>query len=377
MLKGKNNLRILFLTPAMGVGGVGRQLHKISKSLSSRNHSVHIISLTDIGYFGRQARKNGISVNSLDIKQEILAPFAIWKLRNKLKSFNPHIFCCFAYHANVLGRIVRTIQKVPVVITSIRNERFGGKIRELITKNTIMLDDAVTTNSKTVANDLVKRNIVDEDHIKTIHNAIDISEFQTDDPIDRIEFNVSNDCFLWITVGRLNEQKDHQTLLHAISQIDIEPIPNVLIVGAGPQESQLKELAEGLQINNQVHFIGERNDIPSLLAASDAFVLSSAWEGLPNVVMEAHAAGLPVVSTDVGGVSELVADKETGYIVPEQDPKQLALAMGKMMELSQAEREKMGECGKRHIRMNFTINKITDDWERLFLGILHDKTNAI
>src|SRR5690554_3011365 len=101
---------------------------------------------------------------------------------------------------------------------------------------------------------------------------------------------------------------------------------------------------------DSVELLGLREDVPALLAAADVFVLSSAHEGLPNVVMEALAAGLPVVATDVGGVRELVEEGISGFVVPPSDSEALAKGMADMMALDTRRRDEMGEAGRRHIQ---------------------------
>jgi len=112
--------------------------------------------------------------------------------------------------------------------------------------------------------------------------------------------------------------------------------------------------------------LGEREDIPRLLTAADAFVLPSRWEGLPNVVMEALSCEVPVVSTDVGGIKELISDGETGLLVPTNDPVSLQEAMSEMMHKDSAERKEMGKIGRQNMVVNFSIETIADEWIDLY-----------
>jgi len=129
----------------------------------------------------------------------------------------------------------------------------------------------------------------------------------------------------------------------------------------------------GLGIYDRVVFLGLRRDIPSLLDAADGYVLSSAWEGLPNVVMEAMAAVKPVVATCVGGVPELVQEGVNGYIVPPGDSEALPTAMVKMMALSEAERRAMGEAGRAYIEANYSLEHVVDQWEALYMELLQKR----
>ena len=136
----------------------------------------------------------------------------------------------------------------------------------------------------------------------------------------RAELAVADDEFLWLAVGRLVPQKDVPNLLDAFAKHHAaHPRSRLAIVGDGALRDEMVAHAASLGVGEAVAFLGIRRDVPQLMAAADVFVMSSAWEGLPNVVMEAMAAGLPVVSTNVGGVAELVEDPGTGALVPASD----------------------------------------------------------
>lgn len=364
------SLRVCFLSNSMGVGGTDRQILYIAEALRNRGHEIKIISLRPPREMGRTAERQGLNYESLQITGSIPHLGSISQLWSAIREFEPDVLCCFLYHANILGRIIGTAQRVPVITTSLRNEALGGWTRKYVMRWTEGLDNVVTTNSRTVTHSLVRRGVVSENGIQTIHNAIDVDAFRADEGVNREQLEVDEDTFLWITVGRLNEQKDHETLLHAMALTGDSQ--EALIVGDGEKRKMLTELARDLGISNQIHFLGERHDVPALLATADAFVLSSAWEGLPNVVMEALAAELPVVSTDIGGVAELVEDGKSGLIVSPGDSTALAEAMDELVAFSKQERREMGECGREHMQSAFSIETIAAEWEELFLAHLFE-----
>ncbi|RKO68138.1 glycosyltransferase [Desulfofundulus salinus] len=132
-------------------------------------------------------------------------------------------------------------------------------------------------------------------------------------------------------------------------------------------------MAHSLGLTERVRFLGVRRDIPELMSSADAYVMSSAWEGLPMVLLEAAACELPVVSTDAGGNSEIVLDGVSGYIVPPRDPQALAAAMLKMMSLPEEERRAMGRAGRAHIEANYSLDHVVDQWEKLYRDLLLKK----
>lgn len=136
------------------------------------------------------------------------------------------------------------------------------------------------------------------------------------------------------------------------------------IAGEGPLEEELRARAETLQA--RVRFLGLRGDVPALMNACDGFVLSSVVEGLPMVLLEAAHAGLPCITTDVAGAREAVADGETGFVVPVQDPGALAAAMTRLMVLPAEARRQMGEAARARAAANFEINAVASRWEDLY-----------
>jgi glycosyltransferase involved in cell wall biosynthesis len=116
-----------------------------------------------------------------------------------------------------------------------------------------------------------------------------------------------------------------------------------------------------------------RSDIADVMSAADGYVLSSAWEGMPMVLLEAAAAGLPIVATRVGGNHEVVRDGETGYLVPPRDDAALAQGMLRLMELPTPERRAMGEAGHQHVRSHYSLGRVAERWEELYREVLARK----
>lgn len=185
-----------------------------------------------------------------------------------------------------------------------------------------------------------------------IPNGIDLRPFALLSDVDRLNWRrqegFREDNLLFVAVGRLTAQKNHDLLLQAFVSIANDfPHAELLIVGEGELRSYLTARAVALGVSSKVRFLGLRSDVTSILAASDVFVMTSDWEGNPISVMEALAAGKPVVATQVGGVPELIQQDRTGLLVPPCDVATLAAAMqrlGSEFELRRA----MGDAAKRH-----------------------------
>ncbi|MBE3584511.1 MAG: glycosyltransferase family 4 protein, partial [Limnochordaceae bacterium] len=167
-----------------------------------------------------------------------------------------------------------------------------------------------------------------------------------------------------IMVGRFEPPKDQETLVRAVARAS-RPGIVLDLVGDGPTRTRIADLARSLGLGDRVRFLGERDDIPELLAESHVFVLASQFEGLPLVVLEAMRAGLPVVATGVGGVPEAVRDGVTGILVPPRNVEALAEALGTLASSARV-RTEMGAAGRRLFLSRFTEGRMLQEIERIY-----------
>jgi glycosyltransferase involved in cell wall biosynthesis len=173
-----------------------------------------------------------------------------------------------------------------------------------------------------------------------------------------------------LTVGRLAEQKGHRSLCRAVPAI-LERVPNArfLWAGDGPLEGELRALACRLGVDETVRFLGRRDDVPDLLGAADLFVLPSLFEGLPLAVLEAMAAGLPVVATRAGGTAEVVDDGVTGHLVPAGDVAALADAVADLLR-HPARARAWGRAGRARFEREFHAGRMARETAEVYRGLL-------
>lgn len=369
--------QIVFLITGLAYGGAETQLVNLATSLKKRGWEVRVVSMLPPQAFTEELKEAGIPLLTLNMRRGVADPRAVFRLVKMLREWRPQILTSFMFHANLLGRIAGRLAGVPIVVSSIRNENFGGSRRDRVLRMTDWMGEISTTNSNLAADKLVKRGVMPADKIRVIPNGLVLDKFTVKDSSRvglRQQLGITEDEFLWLAVGRLEEQKDYSNLLQAFKIIIQDGHKAQLrVAGQGPLLENLQRQSINLGISDRVVFLGLRRDIPSLLDAADGFVLSSAWEGLPNVVMEAMAAAKPVVATCVGGVPELVQEGVNGYIVPPGDSEVLAAAMVKMMALPEAERQAMGRAGRVHIEANYSLERVVDQWEELYRELLQRK----
>ncbi len=183
--------------------------------------------------------------------------------------------------------------------------------------------------------------------------------------------------FLFVCVARLSPQKNHELLLRAFGALcEMGGDAHLLLAGEGELRAPLMRLTEELGIASRVRFLGNRSDISALLAASNVFVLSSAQEANPLCVMEAMAAGLPIVSTRVGGVPDIVDSRVHGLLTEPGGVASLAQAMSVMMLNPRLRRE----CGRRayeRARDRFDLSRMVDAYDQLYCNLLAVESKSV
>jgi glycosyltransferase involved in cell wall biosynthesis len=369
--------RLAFLITSLSWGGAQVQLVRLARELKLRGWDVRVVSMLEPGVFADELHQADIPVDSLFMSRGVPAPSGIFKLASILHRWNPTVLCSFMYHANLLGRAAGRLVGVPVIVSSIRNENLGNRMRERIDRLTNWASDAITTNSTLAAAGLTQRGVVAPGRLLVIPNSIQVDRYAKNPgirPRQRLELGIGNDEFLWLSVGRLEQDKDHENLLAAMGLLDGKGIrASVRVAGEGPDRDRLEAAAAELNLQDRVKFLGTLRDLRPLYHAADGFVLPSRREGLPNVIMEALASGLPVVASRVGGVPELVHEGESGILVPPRDAEALAAAMRRLMDTPVARRREMGARGRRHVEENFGVGAVTDQWESLFQELARRK----
>ena len=367
--------RVLLLSTSLGMGGADRQILYLARALLANQFEVRLVSMTPLQEMGRQALSEGLPVTSLEMQPGQADWASFQRFLTVLQDWRPHLLTSFMYHANLLGRLAGKRAGVPLIVTSIRSEQNGSAARDWLMRLTNWMDDCCTTNSEEVAEALRKRWLLPRNKARVIPNGVDtvaLSSAASDRERIRRELDVSSGEFLWLAVGRLWAQKDYPTLLNAFRPL-AELQGRLAIAGRGPLLDELQQQSEQLGISSKVSFLGVRHDIPALLSAADGFVLSSAWEGMPNVVMEAMAAGVPVVATRVGGVPELVEPGKSGFLGPAGDAAALSEAMRRLMLLPREQQKLMGAHGREHIASRYGLSAMADRWIGLFEELLKEK----
>lgn len=361
--------RVLFVVTTLAWGGAESQVIDLASRLKARGWDVAVATLLSHAKRRVSLESVGVSVHTLGLEPRRPDPRALWRLVRLIRVFKPTVVHAHMVHANLLSRIARLFSPVPVLISSAHSTNEGGRWREVAYRMTDRLTDLTTNVSHAAVQRSVEGRAAPPHRIRFMPNGIDLGRFRRDVEVRAVvrEVLAAEGRFVWLAVGRFDASKDYPNLLRAFGRVaDHAARPLLLMVGEGPLRQEMEAYARKEGLGEEVQFLGRREDVPDLMNAADAYVMSSAWEGLPMVLLEAAASGLPIVATDVGGNAQIVRQQETGELVPAGDSVALAAAMARLMDLPRQVRQQWGKAGATHVRRTFGLDEVVDQWERLY-----------
>lgn len=378
-------LKVIYLITGLNVGGAEAQLVRLAMRMRARGWNVRVVTMIPPVAYVEELQSAGIGVATLRMSRGVPDPRALLRLARILWQDRPHVLHAHMVHANLLARLVRPLAPIPVLVCTAQNtyelSTAATRIREVTWREwayrlTDPLCDVTTQVSREGMERYVRVKAVPRDKIIVIPNGVDTDRFcpneQTRSSM-RLELELQ-DRFVWLAVGRFEEQKDYPNLLHAFAQLTSNnDNAALLIAGQGPLRERMEVMAHELRVESKVHFLGLRRDIPRLMNAADAYIMSSLHEGMPMVLLEAAASGLPIVATNVDGNCEVVVDGQTGYLVKPRDPASLAHAMIRLMSMNQDDRLRMGELGRARVKALYSLDRIVDRWEHLYRELLSQR----
>lgn len=294
----------------------------------------------------------------------------LYRLTRLARRERVDIIHTFFEKSEVMGWMIGCLAGIPRWVTARRDLGFKRKgVYRAIFR--LAADDCCRCVAvcRAVGDQALAEGSISSEKIEIIYNGLDISPYRESIDTDRARraLGVSGDAPLVGMVANMNfEIKGHRYFLKAARRI-LGHIPNAefLLVGDGPLRDRFQALAEELGIEARVHFLGTRNDTPSILSALDVSVLCSTSEGMSNVILESMAAGKPVVATRVGGNPELVTEGVTGLLAPPADPDALADAILSLLRDPDAARA-MGSAARERVVREFTVAAMVQKHERLY-----------
>lgn len=352
-------LRIAFLIAGLGPGGAERQLLLLSSRLHARGWPVLVVSLGAGSELEAAFRARGIEVVVPTGRPgRVPGPLTLLRAARLLRRWRPDVVQGFMFHASLLARLFRLAVPRALNVTSIRTSGEHAGRRAWLYRLTDPLCDMVTHVSPAEARDFVARRVTPARKAVWIPNGVEAGP-----PLARARGG--DRPFRWVAVGRLEEAKDYPLLLDAFARVAAEVPAELWIAGEGSLRPELEGRIGRLGLAGRVHLRGHVAS-GDVLGGADAFVLASRREGMPNALLEAAGAALPVVATSVGAVPEMMARLCNGRVVPPGDAAALAGAMIEMTRMDPAERDRLGANGREAVVEGFAMDQVTDQWCALY-----------
>jgi glycosyltransferase involved in cell wall biosynthesis len=311
-----------------------------------------------------------IPLEFANIDSALSLPRGLLRLRNMFKKHKQQICQSFLIHANFFSRLTARAAGVPVVISGIRVAEREKKWQLRLDRMTQSLVDKYVCVSKGVAEFTAKTGRIPQQKISVIPNGIETADYENVQKSNLTQFGCAPNTHKVIVISRLHQQKGIDWLLQTLPYwLELRSDCELLIVGDGPERANLEQLSAQQPYRNRVHFFGHRRDIPELLAASDLLLLPSRWEGMPNVVMQAMAAGLPIVATEVEGIEELLVQQSE---IPLQtckfgDTVAFASKINRFLDDDKL-RNITGMQNQEYLRQHFKIEQMVTAYEELWLS---------
>lgn len=365
----------MFLDPNLSVGGVERLMQTLFRNVDRSRIEPVVCGLFKPGPIAEEfSRGLGLRVyHSLGKNRR--DPFLFPRLLKVLRAEKPDIvFTCIYPVTMYMAALARLCGQKFKIVAAVHSTGYIKRAawRSFWTHLSAPLLSAVVTIARSQTDVCAERLRIPRRKLHLIYNGVELERFSPDRVSGSVreEFSIPSDALLVGTVGMLRPEKAHHVFLRAADIIRRgNDRVRFMLVGDGPERERLEALASELGLTDVVAFAGGRSDIPEILSALDLFVLPSDTEAFPVSVLEAMAMEKPVVSTDVGSVSEAVSPGETGLLVPPGQPGALAEAVSGLMR-DPALCRRMGLAGRRVVEDSFSVEVMAGKYEELFVQVV-------
>lgn len=361
---------ILLLSTSSGPGGAERMISGLAVSLVSSGFHV-IVGLFRPGWLQEQCAHKGIPVHVLPISG--IAGWQWFRTCLKLVRTNQvDLIHAHEFSAIICGWVVARLSGIPFVGTVHGKNYFWEKARRRLAYRIVSRSGRLVAVSQDLKRFVMEKVGLSDENVELIYNGVQPEPGVSEEEVQvaRAELGLERDHVVIGAIGSLYPVKGHRYLLEAMPTVlERNSRAILLVIGRGELEDALKEQAKRLGLEGQVRFLGMRNDIPRLLRVLDLFVLPSLSEGLSLALLEAMAAGLPVVATRVGGNAELVVEGETGILVPSKDVLALSDALCKLLD-NRKTRERFGKNAVARVAQQFSARLMAENYKHLYMNIL-------
>ncbi len=368
-------IRVLHVLPFFLSGGVERLVIDLMEHLDKERFEVAAVSLFPKtgSIFEKDIEEKKLKVYYLNLRKSWpFNPLVIFELYKILRTFQPHVVHMHRYGLTY-GLLPVLLCRVPARIYTMHGpaEKDVKLMARLINRIGFRFGGVLPVCVSQRVKESVIRVYGKHIDAPVIYNGINTSRFLS------VGFKAkSGDDLILLHIGRFHPEKNHFNLITGF-ELAVKEYSNMQLwlVGDGPLRVTVEKAVKEKRLEEKVRFLGVRSDIPELMAQADIFLLPSDYEGLPLTLLEAMAAGKPVIATDVAG-SELIIDNQTGLLVPVRSPEALAKAILYLAK-NPSLREQMGRLARKVALENFDISRMVREYESLYMKTLEEKQKKL
>jgi glycosyltransferase involved in cell wall biosynthesis len=390
----EERVRVLRVIARLNVGGPALHVSYLTKGLTERGYDTILVA----GQVGGTEGSMEYASRELGVEPHFLTPLrrdisawsdtaAVFKLRDLIRSFRPHIVHTHTAKAGAVGRTAAALARLsepPIVVHTFHGHVLRGyfgsaqtAVFREIERSLGRMTDRLIAVSPEVRDDLVAERVAPLEKFEVIRLGLDLDRRATPDPAEavalRTALGVPDQSLLIAWLGRMTEIKRVDDLLAAFATLRARRVDaHLALAGDGPLRLELERLARELGVAERTHFIGLQEEVAPLYGAADVVALTSRNEGTPVTLIEALAAGTPVVSTDVGGVRDVVRDGETGLLVEAGDTDAIASAFARLAA-EPSLRRAFAEAGRADVRTRYSVDRLLGDVDDLYRRLLHER----
>lgn len=378
----RRKLKVLHVVDGFRMGGAENKLAELIERLDSSKFEQHLANVGPLGPLYDRFRSLKVPLYQCQRRHRFdLRP--VLQLRKIMQRQRIDIVQTTLFWADFAGILAAHWAGVPVVLSwetvTHEGDPYHNKLQRKAGYHLVMkYADGVIAVSHEIKDSLIRRRGLAAERIYVIHYGVDLNRFHRDSSNPsglRESLGLAPDALVFGIIARLEPVKGHRYFLEAFANVaKRHPEAQAILVGDGSLRGELESQTRQAGLEGRIHFLGIREDVNALLNVMDVFVLPSiAGEGLPNVVLEAMACGLPVVATRVGGTPEAVLHGKTGFIVEPANPEALAQAMEALIA-DETKRKAFGNASRRRAESEFSLQKQLAEFENLYIRLYEEST---
>lgn len=367
-------MKILHVITTINLGGAENHLFDLISAQRNQGLEVGVAYLKGDSYRKEQYEKMGVKVFNLNIPNWLIF-FKFATLVNVLRFFKPSVVHAHMPPAELLSVLsLAFFPDIPLVTSKHNDEKFAPVIKNFYLAGFVARRASrIICISSAVKNYIEKNIYVDTSKLRMIYYSVNLNNFKNTEAAKDLVY--SQGKLIFGTIARLTPQKSLHTLIEAFAMFLKDHDSQLIIVGSGELEKELKELASRLGLENHITWTGKRSDIPEILKAFDVFILPSIYEGFGLVLLEAMAAGVPIIASRVSAIPEVLDQGRSGLLFKVQDVQELKKCMEELVD--DEKRFSLAREGLKRVTVNFNLERMERETRDVYFEVITPSNESL